>query len=160
MNKNYLYLWSLPIFDCRTLFDLTFKEAMWRYLKRILLVTLFISVSLLFVYTRINTLSPNIIIVYGIIIISVSYPLFYIVKMLSSHNKPVVISPRIYMKQTGDVCQISGIYRVVNHIKHPQDITIAKGQTFPPCAQCKEKVGYRLVRREAPNVKKKANTKW
>jgi hypothetical protein len=48
------------------------------------------------------------------------------------------------MPNTGDVCQTSGIYSVVNHIKHPKQITMVKGKQFPPCSECNEKVSYSL----------------
>ena len=50
------------------------------------------------------------------------------------------------MPSTGDICQTSGIYRVINHIKHPKDITMVKGKQFPPCHECREKVQYKLIR--------------
>jgi len=48
------------------------------------------------------------------------------------------------MPWTGDICQTSGIYTVVNHIEHPKEITMVKGKEFPPCAECRKKVEYRL----------------
>ena len=48
------------------------------------------------------------------------------------------------MPATGDICQTSGIYRVVNHIQHPKEITMVKGKEFPPCNQCHSKVSYQL----------------
>ena len=50
------------------------------------------------------------------------------------------------MPFTGDTCATSGVYKVVNHIKHPKEITMIQGHTFPPCAECKTKVEYQLVR--------------
>ena len=49
------------------------------------------------------------------------------------------------MPHTGDTCQTSGIYKVVNHIQHPKQITMVKGKEFPPCAECNQKVEYQLV---------------
>lgn len=52
----------------------------------------------------------------------------------------------IVMPYTGDTCQTAGIYKVVNHIKHPKEITMPNGHQFPPCSECKEKVQYELVK--------------
>lgn len=49
------------------------------------------------------------------------------------------------MSTTGESCQVSGIYRVVNHIQHPKQVTMVKGDRFPPCSQCNTKVTYELV---------------
>ena len=51
------------------------------------------------------------------------------------------------MPQTTEICQESGIYKVINHIKHPKEITMVKGKEFPPCSECKEKVTYQLIRK-------------
>lgn len=51
------------------------------------------------------------------------------------------------MPHTGEVCKTAGIYKVINHIKHPKEITMAEGKTFPPCAECSTKVEYELVRK-------------
>ena len=48
------------------------------------------------------------------------------------------------MSRTGEICQTSGIYTVVNHINHPKEITMVKGHVFPPCAECHQGVEYRL----------------
>jgi len=48
------------------------------------------------------------------------------------------------MAKTGDTCQISGIYTVINHIQHPREITMVKGKEFPPCSKCHARVEYRL----------------
>jgi hypothetical protein len=48
------------------------------------------------------------------------------------------------MPRTGETCQTSGIYKVINHIKHPKEITMVKGKEFPPCSECHEKVEYQL----------------
>jgi hypothetical protein len=48
------------------------------------------------------------------------------------------------MPSTGEICQASGIYVVVNHIQHPKEITMVKGKEFPPCSECRAKVSYRL----------------
>jgi hypothetical protein len=41
----------------------------------------------------------------------------------------------------------SGIYRVI-HAQHrlPHEVTLIKGQTFPPCAKCHDEVRFQLVR--------------
>jgi len=41
----------------------------------------------------------------------------------------------------------SGIYRVV-HAQHrlPHEVTLLKGQVFPPCARCHDEVRFELVR--------------
>ena len=48
----------------------------------------------------------------------------------------------------------SGIYRVV-HAQHrlPHEVTLLGGQTFPPCAQCREDVRFELVR-ELPELER------
>jgi hypothetical protein len=51
------------------------------------------------------------------------------------------------MPSTGDKCQTSGIYKVVNHIKHPHEITMVEGKEFPPCKECHDKVQYELVKK-------------
>jgi len=48
------------------------------------------------------------------------------------------------MPSTGEICHTSGLYTVVNHIKHPKEITMVKGKPFPPCSECRERVDYRL----------------
>lgn len=108
-NKNYLYFFSLPIFDCRTLFDLTFKEAIWRYFRRIFLITLFISGSLLSVYTRMNKLTPTIIGAWGIIIVSMAYYIRHMIKLIKQHNEPVVAS---YLQPLLPRESPVGVYRI------------------------------------------------
>lgn len=41
----------------------------------------------------------------------------------------------------------SGVYRVI-HAQHrlPHEVTLIKGQTFPPCAKCHDEVRFELVR--------------
>jgi len=48
------------------------------------------------------------------------------------------------MPSTGEICQTSGIYKVINHIQHPKEITMVKGKEFPPCAECRARVTYQL----------------
>ncbi len=48
---------------------------------------------------------------------------------------------------TSEVCKASGIYRVINHIEHPKEITMVAGRPFPPCSECSKRVEYRLVRK-------------
>ena len=49
------------------------------------------------------------------------------------------------MPATGEICQVSGIYKVLNHeVKHPRQITMVKGKQFPPCPTCNIKVSYQL----------------
>lgn len=47
---------------------------------------------------------------------------------------------------------VSGVYRVI-HSQHrlPHEVTLIAGQTFPPCAQCREEVRFELMR-ELPNL--------
>jgi hypothetical protein len=49
------------------------------------------------------------------------------------------------MPSTGDICQTSGIYKTINHVLHPKQITMVKGKQFPPCSECSTKVQYQLV---------------
>jgi hypothetical protein len=51
------------------------------------------------------------------------------------------------MPNTGDICQDSGIYKVIEHINHPREITMVRNNVFPPCSKCKNKVKYELVRK-------------
>jgi hypothetical protein len=47
--------------------------------------------------------------------------------------------------KTGDICQVSGIYRVLNHnVQHPKEITMVAGKEFPPCKECRRSVTYEL----------------
>ena len=52
------------------------------------------------------------------------------------------------MPTTGETCKVSGIYKVVNHIRHPKQITMVKGHTYPPCSECSQRVQYELVRKK------------
>src|SRR5208337_2894702 len=45
-----------------------------------------------------------------------------------------------HRQSTGEICQVAGIYTVINHIEHPKEITVPKGRKFPPCAECTKKV--------------------
>jgi hypothetical protein len=49
------------------------------------------------------------------------------------------------MPSTGDTCSKSGIYKVINHINHPKQVTMVAGKQFPPCTECHTKVQYELV---------------
>lgn len=88
MNNSHLYLWSLPIFDCRTLFDLNFKEIIWRYFRRIFLISLFVSICLLFAYTKIHNISTIILISWVITILSMVFYIYLTVKSIKKHNEP------------------------------------------------------------------------
>ena len=50
------------------------------------------------------------------------------------------------MPVTGERCNVSVVYKVINHILHPKEITMVAGKEFPPCSECKTKVTYQLVR--------------
>jgi hypothetical protein len=54
--------------------------------------------------------------------------------------------------KSSDVIPESGIYRVL-HAQHrlPHEVTLIKGQTFPPCANCHDEVRFELVR-ELPSL--------
>lgn len=41
----------------------------------------------------------------------------------------------------------SGVYRVI-HAQHrlPHEVTLIKGQSFPPCARCHDEVRFELLR--------------
>lgn len=56
--------------------------------------------------------------------------------------------------KSADTIPESGIYRVV-HAQHrlPHEVTLLGGQTFPPCAQCREDVRFELVR-ELPELER------
>jgi hypothetical protein len=49
--------------------------------------------------------------------------------------------------KTGDVVPESGIYQVV-HGEHrlPHEVTLLRANPFPPCAQCGNKVTFKLLR--------------
>lgn len=48
------------------------------------------------------------------------------------------------MPQTGHKAAVSGIYANDCHAK---EIALSVGETFPPCAQCRRAVNWRLIRR-------------
>jgi len=48
------------------------------------------------------------------------------------------------MPSTGQTCQQSGIYEA--DCKDKTQISLSKGETFPPCGGCKKAVGWRLIR--------------
>ena len=49
--------------------------------------------------------------------------------------------------QTGEIVPRSGIYRV-RHAEHrlPHEVTLLRANNFPPCAQCGNKVTFKLMR--------------
>jgi hypothetical protein len=49
--------------------------------------------------------------------------------------------------KTGEVVPQSGIYQVV-HTEHrlPHEVTLLRANAFPPCAQCGNKVTFKLLR--------------
>lgn len=49
--------------------------------------------------------------------------------------------------KSSDTIPESGVYRVV-HAQHrlPHEVTLIEGQTFPPCARCRDAVAFELVR--------------
>ena len=49
--------------------------------------------------------------------------------------------------RVGDVISYSGIYRA-HHSEHriPHDVTLLRGEVFPPCAKCGNTVRFELVR--------------
>lgn len=51
------------------------------------------------------------------------------------------------MATSGEECKVSGIYKIINHVQHPKEITMVKGKIFPPCAKCKTKVDYELEKK-------------
>lgn len=54
--------------------------------------------------------------------------------------------------KSSDTIPESGIYRVT-HAQHrlPHEVTLIEGQTFPPCAKCRDEVRFELVR-ELPSL--------
>lgn len=48
----------------------------------------------------------------------------------------------------------SGVYRVI-HAQHrlPHEVTLLRGQVFPPCGKCHEEVRFELVR-ELPQLER------
>lgn len=49
----------------------------------------------------------------------------------------------------GEICTISGLYRLVNHkdvSKEQAEIPLSKGEKFPPCRNCTEKIEWVLVK--------------
>jgi len=49
------------------------------------------------------------------------------------------------MPFTADMCEISGIYKIVHHILHQHAIPMKKGHPFPSCRECHKMVEYKLV---------------
>jgi hypothetical protein len=49
--------------------------------------------------------------------------------------------------KSGDTIPESGLYKV-HHAQHrlPHQVTLLEGQTFPPCAKCRDEVRFELVR--------------
>jgi hypothetical protein len=49
--------------------------------------------------------------------------------------------------KSSEIIPASGIYRVI-HAQHrlPHEVTLIDGQTFPPCAKCRDEVRFELVR--------------
>jgi hypothetical protein len=57
----------------------------------------------------------------------------------------MLMSPNKY--HTGDLVPDSGIYRVVHSVHRlPHSVTICKGERFPRCAKCADKVVFELIR--------------
>lgn len=58
--------------------------------------------------------------------------------------------PLLY--KSSDTIPESGVYRVI-HAQHrlPHEVTLLRGQVFPPCARCHEEVRFELVR-ELPGL--------
>jgi hypothetical protein len=54
--------------------------------------------------------------------------------------------------KSADSIPESGIYRVI-HAQHrlPHEVTLIKGQAFPPCARCHDEVRFELMR-ELPSL--------
>lgn len=48
------------------------------------------------------------------------------------------------MSSTGQKCEQSGIYQGQDSCR--VEIALSKGDTFPPCGQCRKAVTYRLIR--------------
>lgn len=57
----------------------------------------------------------------------------------------LLMSPNKY--HTGDLVPDSGIYRVVHSLHRlPHSVTICKGERFPRCAKCADRVVFELIR--------------
>jgi len=42
-------------------------------------------------------------------------------------------------RTTGQVCEVSGVYRAIGNCGHSVERVIPRGQVFPPCEYCREK---------------------
>ena len=58
--------------------------------------------------------------------------------------------------RTGDRIPRSGIYRVF-HFQHrlPHEVTLLRGEIFPRCSKCQDKVEFQVVRLVAADVGKR-----
>jgi hypothetical protein len=42
-------------------------------------------------------------------------------------------------RTTGQVCEVSGVYRTIANCGHSMEKVIPQGHVFPPCEYCKER---------------------
>ena len=54
--------------------------------------------------------------------------------------------PQAMFGETGHPVSVSGIYDVIGDDKHKEghQVTCVKGETFPPCSECKHAVRFKL----------------
>jgi hypothetical protein len=45
----------------------------------------------------------------------------------------------VMSRTTGQVCDVSGVYRAVGNCGHSVERVIPQGHVFPPCEYCREK---------------------
>jgi hypothetical protein len=50
------------------------------------------------------------------------------------NNQELIVMSRI----TGQVCDVSGVYRAVGNCGHSVERVIPQGHVFPPCEYCRE----------------------
>jgi hypothetical protein len=64
-------------------------------------------------------------------------------------RRDVVCDPRnrefIMSRTTGQVCPVSGVYRVGGNCGHSVERAISQGHIFPPCEHCRDKTGFKAV---------------
>ena len=55
--------------------------------------------------------------------------------------------------ESGDMVPRHGVYRVL-HARHrlPHEVTLLRGNTFPPCSRCESEVKFELVRGVQPGA--------
>jgi hypothetical protein len=71
----------------------------------------------------------------------------HLVKPKSNDPETLLQEAMAETYKTGETVPHSGIYRV-SHSEHrlPHEVTLLRGNTFPPCSKCGNNVAYNLLR--------------